>query len=171
MTDLTRSAASALGASAAVTTAIGLALWALLPDASLHGMAGVLAERPGAFFTGLALLLALHEALHGAVWRLGGGTVEFGFDRRSLNPYCRLTKPVGVTAYRAGVLAPLLLTGLPPLALGLGLSDPLWTALGAVMTLGAAGDLVTLWDIRGVPGGWRAAASEQIRMGVVVSPA
>ncbi len=53
--------------------------------------------------------------------------------------------------YRVGGAAPGVILGLLPAAAGLFIGSAPATAFGAVMTASAAGDLVVLWLLRGLP--------------------
>ncbi len=78
--------------------------------------------------------------------------ISFGVDRASLTPYTHIAAPMTARAYRIGAMTPGLLTGaLPTLAAWVSGSGAL-SLIGALMSVGAVGDLIVLWVIRRVPG-------------------
>lgn len=96
-----------------------------------------------------------HELLHALGWILAGRLpprrVAFGFKLKALAPYAHLNGPVPARAYRIGIVLPLLVLGVPPYVLGIGLADMRLMLFGLFFTLAAGGDLLVLWLLRGVP--------------------
>jgi hypothetical protein len=134
----------------------GLALLALGPYWLLHGFDGWLDLSP---LGGLALVVALlvvHELLHALAWMIAGGfrceQISFGIDRASLSPYTHVAEPMTARAYRIGAVTPGLLTGALPAVIAWILGSGPLSLLGALMSVGAVGDLIVLWVIRRVPG-------------------
>jgi hypothetical protein len=136
-----------------------LALLTLGPFWLLHGFNGWLhiSSLAGlAVAAALLILLVVHELLHALAWMIAGGfrweQISFGIDRATLSPYTHIAAPMTARAYRIGAVTPGLLTGvLPTLAAWVFGSGPL-SLIGALMSVGAVGDLIVLWVIRHVPG-------------------
>jgi hypothetical protein len=138
---------------------VAVALLALGPFWLLHGFRGWLSMSP---LTGLAvavallLLLVIHELLHALAWMVAGGfrweQITFGFDRASLSPYTHVATPMTARAYRIGAATPGVLTGALPVLVAWTLGSGPLSLIGALMSVGAVGDLIVLWVIRRVPG-------------------
>ncbi len=104
----------------------------------------------------LALFLILaHEGIHGIGWWLFGRVpiqhLTFGFQWKTLSPYCHAKAPMTVQGYRLGVILPALITGLLPLLVGTFSGDGLWAMLGAMLLAGAVGDFYVVWITRAIP--------------------
>lgn len=99
-----------------------------------------------AFVASAVVLTVLHELCHGAFWamsaRSGSASISFGFILKTLTPYCHCSEPLGTRGYAAGLLAPLILTGLLPAAIGICMGSPALLVAGYAMTFGAGGDLL-----------------------------
>lgn len=100
--------------------------------------------------------ICLHELLHGFTWIIAAGLnhkdIDYGFKLYAFAPYAHCTKAITARAYRIGVLAPGLVLGLIPFAVGLvtGVASIIW--FGFIFTLAAGGDFLMLWIIRDLPG-------------------
>jgi hypothetical protein len=111
----------------------------------------------GGWAFGPAILggIVLHEALHAAVWALGGrlrpGEIRFGFQWRVLMPYAHPRRPIPARAYAIGAAAPGIVLGLLPGALGVATGHGALAGWGAIFTAAAAGDALVLWTLRDVP--------------------
>ncbi|HWN93888.1 MAG TPA: DUF3267 domain-containing protein, partial [Methylomirabilota bacterium] len=97
------------------------------------------------FLPGIAVAFVLHELTHAVVARrlakLPWDAFKFGFNPRALMFYCHCRRPIHLAAYRAVILAPLLLLG--PLSVFLVVLYPAaWLALTAGIHLsGCIGDV------------------------------
>ncbi len=144
----------------AVVLLIPIALLSLAPYFALWG----LPEDP--FPTSVAATVlfllafvagtALHEALHGLghVWgEASWSNVQFGMHWGALTPFARCPLPSRARSYRLAVALPGLVLGVLPLAAGLWTGHWLTTFYGFLMLVAAAGDLLVLWILRGVPSG------------------
>ncbi|MDX1616857.1 MAG: DUF3267 domain-containing protein [Candidatus Promineifilaceae bacterium] len=99
--------------------------------------------------------IVAHEVLHGLTWqwRLGRrGVVEYGVKWRLLTPYAHLKQPVSAADYRIATWMPGVVVGFAPMLVGLfiGLRALFW--FGILFTWAAGGDMLVLWQLRGVPG-------------------
>jgi hypothetical protein len=105
---------------------------------------------------GLVALIVIHEGTHAVGWLLFGGIkpqdIRFGVDRKTLSPYAHAKVPMPVSGYRIGVILPLIVTGVIPLAIGIALRSGTLTWLSAYAVSAAVGDLIVLWVIRTLPG-------------------
>ena len=88
----------------------------------------------------------LHEGIHGITWATASGsgfsTIEFGFIKEYLTPYCTNTKPMSRRAYITGLLMPGIVLGILPMILAVFMHSGLLMMLGAVMAFGAGGDFL-----------------------------
>ena len=94
----------------------------------------------------LVALTVVHELIHGLAWSLycenGWKDIEFGFIVKTMNPYCTCAAPLLKAYYIIGALAPLFVLGVIPYIAGLFMGNLLVFSLGAVMILGAGGDIM-----------------------------
>jgi len=106
-------------------------------------------------FVAVVVLLVAHEATHAIGWILFAGVqpkdIRFGIAWKTLSPYAHSKVAMKAGGYRAGVVLPLIITGIGPTVIGT-LTNTGWlTVAGAVLVSGAVGDLIVLWVIRRVP--------------------
>jgi hypothetical protein len=99
----------------------------------------------------------LHELIYGASWALFGRKswryIRFGINWKARMPYAHLQVPITARAYRWGSFMPGLVMGLIPCLTAV-LTGAGWLLVaGAFFILGAGGDFVVLWLLRGVPAG------------------
>ncbi|MEA5020287.1 MAG: DUF3267 domain-containing protein [Gordonibacter sp.] len=91
------------------------------------------------------LLIIIHEAIHGLAWgAFAKGhwrAVSFGFMVQYLTPYCTCNEPLPKHAYIIGALAPTVLLGLIPTAVGIATGSGIWLAVGLLLIVGGGGDL------------------------------
>jgi Putative zincin peptidase len=109
-------------------------------------------DRPLILILGFALLVVLHELIHGLTWQWTSGStwqdVKYGFKWKTLTPYAHLKKPIDIRPYRWGAAMPGILTGLLPLLIGLVIGSGAWLIVGMMMTAAAGGDMMILWLLR-----------------------
>jgi hypothetical protein len=73
----------------------------------------------------------------------------------ALTPFAQCTVPTRARSYRVALALPGLVLGVGPLTIGLLTGGWLATFYGFLMLVAAAGDLLILWILRGVPtGAW-----------------
>ena len=98
------------------------------------------------FIIALLVLTVVHELIHGLAWSRfcenGWKDIEFGFIVKTMNPYCTCASPLPKAYYIIGALAPLFILGVIPYIAGLFAGSSLVFFLGAVMILGAGGDIM-----------------------------
>jgi hypothetical protein len=98
--------------------------------------------------------IVVHEAIHGITWALAGrkpwSSIKFGFQVKTLTPYCHINEPIEINAYRVGAFMPGLLVGVLPFVYSLINGDTNWFWFSLVHISAAGGDLLVLWLIRGV---------------------
>ena len=99
----------------------------------------------------------LHELIHGFSFVYFGhkplSAIKFGFQWQTLTPYAHCREPMEVQAYRLGIIMPLLLMGVLPALIGIGIGNGWFMFFGFLFTIGAGGDMLVLWLIRGVKSG------------------
>lgn len=97
------------------------------------------------------MLIPVHEGIHGLVWgALAPGhfrSIDFGFMKETLTPYCTCTQPMARGRYFAGCLAPLVVLGLIPSVAGIVLDCGMALGLGLLMIVGAGGDMLISWEL------------------------
>ncbi|PSQ70106.1 MAG: hypothetical protein BRD26_05270 [Bacteroidetes bacterium QH_1_64_81] len=101
-----------------------------------------------------SLGVVLHEGLHGLGHVRGEATwddVRFGMHWKALTPFAQCMVPTRARAYRIALALPGLVLGAVPLALGVSTGIWLVTFFGFLMLVAAAGDVLILWVLRGVP--------------------
>jgi hypothetical protein len=64
-----------------------------------------------------------------------------------LTPYCTCKCPLTKGKYIIGALMPLLILGLLPMAVGIGIGSFFWLLLGIIMTVSAGGDIMIVMMI------------------------
>jgi hypothetical protein len=113
--------------------------------------------REWSFFFLLFLLILgvfVHELIHGIAWALAGrkpwSSIKFGFQVKTLTPYCHITEPLEVNAYRIGTLMPGLLLGILVYLYSWMSGDTNWFWFSLVNMAAAGGDWLVLWLIRNV---------------------
>lgn len=144
-----------------VSIVLLLAVW--IPHRALYGENAFreLFRATGGWWFAPALLagIVVHEALHAISWRLAGRlparSVAFGVNWKVLMPYAHPRLPMPARAYALGAAVPGVVLGLVPAAAGLATGDGAWSGWGAIFTAAAAGDLLVLHSLRGLPGAAR----------------
>lgn len=107
------------------------------------------------FIAAFAVGTVLHEVLHGVGHTWGEATwddIQFGMHWGALTPFAQCHIPSRTRSYRFAVALPGLVLGLIPLAVGLSMGIWLASFYGFLMLVAAAGDILVLWILRGVPG-------------------
>lgn len=96
----------------------------------------------------------IHEVVHGITWALAGrkpwASIKFGFQVKTLTPYCHLTEPVEINAYRIGAFMPGFVVGILPFVYSLYSGDTNWFWFSLIHIIAAGGDWLVLWLIRNV---------------------
>ena len=103
----------------------------------------------------VVLLVVAHEAVHALGWILFAGVkpkdIQFGIAWKTLSPYAHSMVAMPAGGYRVGVVLPLIITGIVPVVIGIGLNLGWLTAAGAILVSGAVGDLFVLRVIKDIP--------------------
>lgn len=98
-----------------------------------------------AFFAGIVV----HELLHGITWacyaKSGWKSISFGVMWKLLTPYCHCNEPMGVKAYLAGALMPLLVLGIIPAVVSLMIGSTVLLGWGILFIAAASGDIWMSW--------------------------
>ncbi len=98
-----------------------------------------------AFFAGIVV----HELLHGITWacyaKSGWKSISFGVMWKLLTPYCHCNEPMGVKAYLAGALMPLLVLGIIPAVVSLIIGSTVLLGWGILFIAAASGDIWMSW--------------------------
>jgi hypothetical protein len=138
--------------------AVALAGAVLFPFLLLWGSNPLQALRAVAPLTLLAVFIvsvALHELVHALGWYLASSMprphIKFGINWRVLMPYAHATQPLCARTYRLGVVAPGLLLGALPAIVGLSVGSVTLAMWAAAMLAIAAGDLLVIASLWGVP--------------------
>lgn len=146
-----------------------ISLWGL-PEVPFPTDLGAVLVFVGVFVVGTVL----HEVLHGVGHVAGEATwadVRFGMHWKALTPYARCEVPSRARSYRIAVALPGVVLGGGPLAVGLATGHWLTTFFGFLMWVAAAGDLLILWVLWGVPGdAWVQDHPEKVGCLVVAGP-
>ena len=104
---------------------------------------------------GFVLSVVVHELLHSLTAIVCGGLrwseISYGVNWKTLTPYAHPRVPLNSRVYAATVAAPGVILGVVPSAVGLITGSGAWSGYGALMLAAAAGDLLVLWSLRGVP--------------------
>lgn len=121
----------------------------LLKNRALDG--SLTPAAPIVFLVVFALLIAVHELIHGLSWALFAehhwADIEFGFMKQYLTPYCTCKVPLTKGQYIFGALTPLIVLGVLPMAVGsLAGSLPV-LFMGIIMADSAAGDILIVWKL------------------------
>ena len=98
------------------------------------------------FFLCYLVLIVVHELIHGLTWAVFAEdhfkSIEFGFIKEYLTPYCTCCAPLSRGAYVAGSLMPLIVLGLVPAVVAVFSGSALLLSLALVMILAAGGDVL-----------------------------
>lgn len=98
------------------------------------------------FVIALLVLIVVHELLHGLTWGIFAQdhfkSIEFGFMKEYLTPYCTCRVPLKMGEYIAGALMPLIILGIIPVIAAIFSGSFLLLAIGIVMILSAGGDIL-----------------------------
>ena len=98
-----------------------------------------------------AVLIVVHELIHGACWAIFAehhfSDIEFGFMRQYLTPYCTCGVPLRKGPYIFGALMPLILLGIIPMIAGILIGSMPVLLIGILMADSAAGDIMIAWNI------------------------
>ncbi|MBP3551789.1 MAG: DUF3267 domain-containing protein [Bacteroidaceae bacterium] len=127
----------------------------IVPFYLIWGSAGWESGRSIFGFAGLWLLIAffagivVHELLHGITWacyaKSGWKSISFGVMWKLLTPYCHCNEPMGVKAYLAGALMPLLVLGIIPAVVSLIIGSTVLLGWGILFIAAASGDIWMSW--------------------------
>jgi len=137
--------ASVITVAAAIPILVaGIALFVLV-NQGRDVFGRVLVDAP-MMLAAVLVLTVVHEGIHGLTWSLFAknhlADIEFGFMKEYLTPYCTCLCPLERRGYLIGTLAPLVVLGLIPTAVGIAVGSFAWTMIGLVMTLAAGGDVL-----------------------------
>ena len=99
----------------------------------------------GWFLPALILSIFVHELIHGITRSLfckdGFHSIHFGFQLKTLTPYCHCAQPLQKGAYLIGTLMPCLILGVGAIVLSMLFPFPDLVLFGAVNIALAVGDL------------------------------
>jgi hypothetical protein len=97
------------------------------------------------FSVSYILLIIVHEGLHGLTWAYSckdkWKSIRFGFELKTLTPYCHCMEPLTKNQYILGALTPLLITGIIPYIVCVAIGNYLGMFTSVVMIVAAGGDL------------------------------
>jgi ABC-type branched-subunit amino acid transport system permease subunit len=95
------------------------------------------------------VLIGVHELLHGIGFKFFGKVawtdIKYGIMWKELMPYAHCKKEIGINAYRAAVLLPLIVLGIIPMIIGLVVGNGVITTVGTWMTVAALGDVIIFY--------------------------
>ena len=93
-----------------------------------------------------------HELIHGLTWAISSkkniSNIKFGFNVKSLTPYCHFIIPIKKTPYLLGTIMPFIILGLAPMLTGIIIKNSTILFWGILFTYAAAGDLICFWKIK-----------------------
>ena len=125
--------------------------WFFAPGAELKQ--GKIIEFPGILLFALCFIVLIfaHEGLHGLTWGIFAPghlkSIEFGFIKEYLTPYCTCKETLRRGEYILGLLMPMLLLGILPSLIGVLTGSFFLLGLGLMMILGAGGDFTIFLKI------------------------
>ena len=97
------------------------------------------------------ILIVVHELIHGITWSIfcknGFHDIEFGFMKEYLTPYCTCCTPLNKGSYIIGTLMPLIILGIIPTIIALGVDSFLLLNIGLLMIVSAGGDILIVWKL------------------------
>ena len=100
---------------------------------------------------GLAVIVVLHEFIHGFCWGLYAEhyfkDIEFGFIWKYLTPYCTCMAPLTKKQYLFGTAMPLIVLGILPTCAALINGSYLMLFTGLIMIGAASGDILIMREI------------------------
>ena len=107
------------------------------------------------FLPVIIMSIFLHEVVHAMVFGILGDEgfkyVHIGIQWDTITPYAHYSKPIRALYYRIALLAPALILGALPIAVGLLFHQGILFIFGLLFLLFSGGDLLILWLIRKVP--------------------
>jgi hypothetical protein len=107
------------------------------------------------FLPVVIVCIFLHEVVHAMVFSILGDEgfkyVRIGIQWDTITPYAHYSKPIQAIYYRIALLAPALILGALPIALGFLFQQGILFIFGLLFLLFSGGDLLILWLIRMVP--------------------
>ena len=119
----------------------------------------------------MILLFITHEILHGLGFVLFGhvsrDAVQFGMKWKSLIPFAHCKVPLIASSYRYALLLPNIALSVIPVTLGLMFGIVWFTLWGAIMLVGAGGDIAIVWKIRSLPANARV-IDHPVKLGCIV---
>ncbi len=120
-------------------------------------MVSIITDSLLGFAIGFPVLCVAHEGLHGLAFSLlnrstPGFRVQYGIMWSAMMPYAHPIGAMPARAYRIGAIAPGLLLGILPMTYALLARDAYVAGWAILMISAAAGDLMLLIHLRGVPG-------------------
>ena len=139
-----------------MATVIGIAFFILasmLYWITGHGITDMTIGKIVAYLVIFFVLIILHELIHGATWAIfaprGFHSIEFGYIRKTMNPYATCAEPMSKGTYILGAAMPTILLGILPLIFCFLHPDnhSLIFLLAASMTVSGLGDMAIIWKI------------------------
>ncbi len=95
--------------------------------------------------------IPVHELIHGVTWGMvtenGRKSIEYGFMKKTLTPYCNCSEPLSKGKYILGGIMPFIILGVLPSIIGLILGNLLLIIFGSIAVSGATGDLMIIAKI------------------------
>lgn len=90
--------------------------------------------------------LAVHELIHGVFWAMGAQNgwkdVQFGFNKKTLTPYCTCLSPIKKPVYILGALMPMTILGIITGVIAIILGNPFIMLFSVFHVFGGAGDVL-----------------------------
>ena len=97
------------------------------------------------------VLIVVHELIHGITWSIfcknGFHDIEFGLMKEYLTPYCTCCTPLNKGPYIIGTLMPLIILGIIPTIIALGVDSFLLLNIGLLMIVSSGGDILIVWKL------------------------
>ncbi|MBO6184760.1 MAG: DUF3267 domain-containing protein [Chryseobacterium sp.] len=100
----------------------------------------------------MVLGIVLHELIHGLTFlpfcKNGFKSIQFGFLKQYLTPYCHCKEPLKLKYYRIGVIMPAIILGFLPAIWAITTGNFYLLCFGIFFTMGAAGDFMILMILK-----------------------
>lgn len=104
-----------------------------------------------AIFIIFAVLIVLHELIHGIFFALSVSThwksVEFGFNPVACTPYCTCLEPLSKKSYIISAIMPTIFLGFLPSIIAVFSGNAFLFVIGLVMILSGGGDFLMIYNL------------------------
>ena len=96
--------------------------------------------------------IIIHELIHGITWAIfnpkGFRAIKFGFEFKTITPYCHCKEPMKIKGYLLGAIMPGILMGIIPSIIAIITGDLILLLAGSFFVLAAYGDFYIVKMLR-----------------------